>query len=148
MKNKKRIGALCLMLLAFAIWGGSTALAAWLFCSSDPVFEINGEERNVIIELAPPEIKTQITEENPVKVTLIVPEGVEAELKELSGDLPVEVTIIQEGNGSKIRVDVDVPNLPDLERMRVTVEDEEGEILAQVENGGPHVTVKFPIPED
>jgi hypothetical protein len=148
MKNKKRIGALCLMLLASAIWGGSTVFAIRIWCSGDPVFEINGEERSITIELAPYDIGEQITEEDPVQVTLIVPEGVEAELKELGGDFPEEVTIIRMSNSSKIRVDVDVPNLPDLERIRVTVEDEEGEILAQLENGGPHVTVKFPIPED
>jgi hypothetical protein len=211
MKNKKRISALCLMLLAFAIWGGSTALAGWLFDSSCPVFEINGEEISVIVELAPLGIAEQITQENPVQVTLIVPEGVEAELKEVSGDFPEEVTIIQMGKRSKIWVHVYAlklkkpkphpkhpkirvyvyapnpkklkphpkhpkirvhvhapnpkklkphpklskiwvhvyaPNLPDLERMRVTVKDEEGEILAQLENGGPHVTVTFPIPGD
>lgn len=148
MKNGKWCaGLLCLALLTSVVWGASLAFAGILWCSTDPVFEINGEEVNVIIELAPFEIKDQITDENPVAVTLTVPNGVEAELVSSSGDFPKEVTIIQKGKASKIRVGVDVPNLPDLERVRVTVENK-GEILASQENGGPHVTVNFPIPDE
>ena len=148
MKNRKWLtGVLCLVLLASVIWGGSPTFAAWQWCSSDPVFEINGETVEVIIDLAPYEIKDQITDENPVRVTLTVPNGVEAELKSVSGDFPEEVTIIQRGEGSKMKMDVDVPNLPDLERVRVTVVSE-GQILASGENGAPHVTVNAPIPGD
>jgi len=135
----------CLVLLVSVIWGVSPAFASWHWCSSDPVFEINGETVAVIIELAPYEVKDQITEENPVQVTLTVPNGVEAELESLGGDFPEEVTIIHRGNGTKIKVHVDAPILP--ERMRVTVECE-GQILASGENGGPHVTVSTPIPGD
>lgn len=104
--------------------------------------------RNVIIELAPYDIKEQIAEENPVEVTLIVPKGVEAELKEVSGEFPQEVTIVQKSKSSEIRVKVDVPKLRDLERMSVTVEDKGGEILVQLEKSGHHATVTFLIPED
>jgi hypothetical protein len=112
------------------------------FCSSDPIFDVDGHAVNVVVELSPYKVKDQITENRPVRTVLAHPEGTAARLVWVGGDFP-EVARTREGSReNEAGVSVQVPHVKGLEAVRVTVYID-GALVAQVETSQPHAALSF-----
>lgn len=118
------------------------ASARWEFCSTDPIFDVGGKQVSVLVELAPYELKDEITEENPVYTVLAAPRGTNPRVIEVSGDFP-EKAIAREWNRPLVGVVVRVPPLDDFQRLRVTVS-VDGRVVRQVDSSARVAVVAFP----
>jgi hypothetical protein len=123
----------------------SAVLAGLTWCSSDPVFRINGEKVSVQADLAPANVKDLISEDNPVVLVIRVPNGTDADLVRMSGDYPEEVEIQYGGAPGYFDVFVRAPHLDALEGMRVTVK-LGGKVLAADKTRGFNLHVRARLP--
>lgn len=137
-----RILSLTLLLLMILAAPALPASARWNYCSSDPIFEVDGRQVNVVVELAPYEIKGSITSDNPVRTVLTAPEDTDPRLVEVKGDF-AEAVEVRETDRNKIRIDVEVPQVPGLEHLRVTVY-VDGQLERVVSTGANSAHVTLP----
>jgi len=97
------------------------AYADEIWCSTDPIFLVNGEIVEVLTEFSPADVASQITEDNPAYVRLRVPRYAEAQLRSVSGDFPEVVEIVKRGFLPLMRITVRSPQLEGADAMRVIV---------------------------
>ncbi len=91
------------------------------FCSTDPVFNVGGHEVNVVVQLAPYEVKDEIMPWNPVVTALLAPLGTNPYVEGIFGDFPEWAFAWEWFNMHKVGVFVRVPYVPGYQQMRVTV---------------------------
>jgi len=139
-----KLSVLLVVVVVFAIFAGPAAAGPEsrpAFCSSDPIFDMDGHTVNVVVELAPYQIKYQITAHKPVGTVLTHPKKLVARLICVGGDFPEEVKI-KESGGDEAAVSVRVPKLDGFEALRVTVYID-GVLVAQDETTHPHLFLSF-----
>jgi len=95
-------------------------LAGLQFCFSDPIFNVGGHEVNVLVELAPYEVKDQIHPYHPVTTVLLAPFGTNPEVVAVNGEFP-EWAMAFEWWRPKVGILVHVPHVRGFQMMRVTV---------------------------
>jgi hypothetical protein len=143
MKGKRFLAiGLAVLLTAITV---SAVLAGLTWCSSDPVFQVNGKELNVLVELAPAEVKSELSTDNPVKVVLQVPAESDASLVGFAGEFAEDVEIREGSNPGSFQVWLKAPHLRDLDRIRVTVTSG-GVVLATDETQGRSLHVRGTLP--
>ncbi len=116
---RRSIFATLIVLVALSLFA-APVLASLQFCSSDPVFNVGGHEVNVLVELAPYEVKDQIHPYNPVVTVLMAPMGTNPEVISVSGDFP-EWPMAFEWWYSKVGIFVHIPHVQSFQMMRITV---------------------------
>jgi len=112
------------------------------FCSTDPIYNVDGREVSVVIDLAPYELKDQITWDNPVVTVLSAPRGTNPYVVSVTGDFP-EVALAREWKPRVVGIAVRVPRLEDFQMMRVTVY-VDGQMVRQVQTGHRFAFVAVP----
>ncbi len=91
------------------------------FCSNDPIFDVDGHEVSVLIELAPYEVKDAISPEKPVVTVLYAPKGTDPKVVSVFGDFPEYAEAREWGRDDKLGIRIKVPKVEGYEMMRVTV---------------------------
>jgi hypothetical protein len=101
---------------------GAAGLKRPAFCSSDPIYMVDGQKVSVLIELAPLELASGITPDSPVVVHLEAPRGTDPVLWRATGSFPEVATASERGNPHKIKVSVTVPkSAGNFELMIITI---------------------------
>ncbi len=139
-----RRGALVtlVVLVALSLFA-APVLAGIQFCISDPVFNVGGHRVDVVIELAPYEVKDQIKPWNPVVTLLLAPMGTNPEVVSVSGDFPEWAWAFEWGRPHKVGIFVRVPHVQGFQQMRVTVF-VDGTQVKQVVTSRRHAVIKIP----
>jgi len=119
MKSARLFSAFVIFLVMLAAFV-SPVEAGKTYCSGDPVFDVGGREVNVLIELAPFELKDVISEDDPVRTLLWAPEGTDPEVVRIEGQFPEEAEA-EEHDDDTLKIRVEVPDVEGFDSMRVTV---------------------------
>jgi hypothetical protein len=122
--------------------------SAWDFCFSDPIYDVGGSSVQVQVELAPSHMAERVDVTEPVRVHLWAP--IRPEVRSLFGAFP-EAAFVHQHDRDTARVQVIVPELPDLQAVRVTVW-KDGELKARVVTTRREADIEFawdgPWPSD
>ncbi len=113
-----------------------------VFCAADPLFDVDGHEVKVVVELAPPGVARAISGLDPVVTLLVHPKGTQARLIWDGGDFPERVEIKEGDKEDRGHIWVKVPDVPAFKALRVTVY-KDGELVAQKETGSRRVRLSF-----
>ncbi len=137
-----RVGFWTLVVLAlvFSLFP-SASWAGLEFCSTDPIFQVDGQTVRVVVNLAPGSLLFADWEE-PVEVTLTAPEGTHPRVLATTGPIP-EVAFVEEEGDQEVVIEVEVPDVEGYQFMEVHVF-VNGQEVATASTSEREVTVSFP----
>jgi len=145
MRNRKPIYALLLVVMVLGFTAGP-ALARRAWCVGDPVFDIDGVEIAVVVELAPYEVAAEVTADDPVECELKSIKDSNPMLKAIFGNFHEMAKVKVHGKKDEIHIKVKVPKkAKSFEAMRVSVFCN-GVLVAQQETEKHNVKFELPWP--
>jgi len=115
------------------------------FCSSDPIFNVDGKTVSVIIDLAPHTLSHVITPHDPVHVVLLAPAGTHPRVVSTEGEFPeVAEAFERRDQRSQMLIGVAVPAVEGFEALRVSVY-VDGELVRQKQVNERYAALVVPL---
>ena len=145
MKNTKPIHALLLVVVVLGMTA-TPVFARRSWCWSDPVFAVDGDEINVVVELAPYEAGSEIGQKEPVKVELKSPKDTNPQVVLVYGAFPEEANARMHAKKDEVHIQVKIPKkAQSFEALRVSVY-KNGALVARRETDRRNIKIELKWP--
>lgn len=119
MRYARYLAVILVSLALVAIVLPTPSYAGLEFCSTDPIFKVDGKTVRVLVNLAPASLR-QADWPEPIEVELTAPEGTNPRVVATPGPLPVKASAEEEDQGY-VKVEIEVPEVDGYQEMQVVV---------------------------
>lgn len=111
--------AVVVVFALLAVFVPPQAYAGLEFCSTDPIFKVDGKTVRVVVNIAPGSL-LHATWPEPIEVKLTAPKGTHPRVVATPGPLPVTASAKEKGKHA-VKVKVEIPEVEGYQGMEVRV---------------------------